>query len=194
MLRDADLYPDPDAFVPERFLTDAEPAPSTSPVFSTTSTANTATTSWDASANKNKLRDPRHYVFGFGRRRCPGAHLIEESLWIVMATMVATLDISAPPDKIIAVGIRNAEPDLLKMGGGAHDGRSAAVELGVTFDNAVFRCVWCSLLLSPRFDVLFLTCGAHGLYRTPSAFACEIRPRSPQALKALMQATDSLGV
>ena len=91
MLRDEELYPNADAFRPERFLAAADPA-------------------------TEKRRDPRNYVFGFGRRRCPGLHLIEESLWIVMATMVATLDMRK------AVGA---------------DGK--AIEPDVTFDNAVFR-------------------------------------------------------
>jgi len=37
--------------------------------------------------------DPRNYVFGAGRRRCPGIHLIESGLWLVIARIVATLDI-----------------------------------------------------------------------------------------------------
>ena len=65
-----------------------------------------------------KKRNPRNYVFGFGRRVCPGAHLIEESLWVVMATMVATLDLDWTRDE-----------------------RGKVVKQKVTFDNAVFRYV-----------------------------------------------------
>lgn len=100
MLRDEKLYPDAHSFVPERYLAEADEA-------------------------TTKLRDPRHYVFGFGRRRCPGQHLIEESFWIVIATMVATLDIS----KAVDVDGKVIEPD-------------------VTFDNAVFRCVFLCLIIS----------------------------------------------
>jgi len=32
-------------------------------------------------------------VFGGGRRRCPGTHLIDWGLWLVIARIVATLDI-----------------------------------------------------------------------------------------------------
>ncbi|EED79205.1 predicted protein [Postia placenta Mad-698-R] len=91
MVRNPALFPDPDAFVPERYLAPAD----------------------EATARR---RDPRNYVFGFGRRRCPGMHLIEQSLWIVMASMVATLDISK-----------------------ARDAAGRAVEPEVVFDNAVFR-------------------------------------------------------
>ncbi|KAF9802749.1 hypothetical protein IEO21_09825 [Rhodonia placenta] len=91
MVRNPTLFPDPDAFVPERYLAPAD----------------------EAAARR---RDPRNYVFGFGRRRCPGMHLIEQSLWIVMASMVATLDISK-----------------------ARDAAGCEVEPEVQFDNPVFR-------------------------------------------------------
>lgn len=50
--------------------------------------------------------------------RCPGLHLIEESLWIVMATMLATTDLSK-----------------------AVDAEGKTVEPDVTFDNSVFQYV-----------------------------------------------------
>jgi len=91
MVRNPEVYPEPEAFRPERFLAPAdEPAA--------------------------RRRDPRNYVFGFGRRRCPGVHLIEQSLWIVMACMVATLDIAK-----------------------ALDDTGAVVEPEIVFDNSVFR-------------------------------------------------------
>lgn len=66
--RDETVYPEPNAFKPERFLV---------PVDSET----------------KKRMDPRNYVFGAGRRRCPGTHLVEAGLWLVIARVVATLDI-----------------------------------------------------------------------------------------------------
>ncbi|KAJ6571651.1 cytochrome P450 [Mycena capillaripes] len=39
---------------------------------------------------------PRNYVFRFGCRRCPGADLVESSIWLLLVTMMATLDISKP--------------------------------------------------------------------------------------------------
>jgi len=66
--RDETVYPDPNSFKPERFL---EPV----------------------DAETKKRLDPRNYVFGAGRRKCPGIHLIEAGLWLVIARIVATLDV-----------------------------------------------------------------------------------------------------
>jgi len=65
--RDETAYPDPGSFKPERFL--------------------------DLDAETKKRLDPRNYVFGAGRRRCPGIHLIDSGLWLVIARIIATLDI-----------------------------------------------------------------------------------------------------
>ncbi|KAG5730241.1 O-methylsterigmatocystin oxidoreductase [Termitomyces sp. T112] len=37
--------------------------------------------------------DPRELVFGFGRRICPGRHFAESSIWIMMANIIAMLDV-----------------------------------------------------------------------------------------------------
>lgn len=68
MSRDPAAYPDPELFDPTRFL-GPTPAP-----------------------------DPRAYVFGFGRRRCPGAHLIEDSLWLLLAGLLHTFAIMPERD------------------------------------------------------------------------------------------------
>lgn len=66
--RDQTVYPEPNSFKPERFL---EPTDS----------------------ETKKRLDPRNYVFGAGRRKCPGIHLVEAGLWLVIVRIVATLDI-----------------------------------------------------------------------------------------------------
>ncbi|EMD36507.1 hypothetical protein CERSUDRAFT_115561 [Gelatoporia subvermispora B] len=91
MLHDEALFPDANAFRPERYM---EPADELT----------------------TKRRDPRNYVFGFGRRRCPGSHLIEQSLWIVMASMLSAFDI-----------------------GKAKDAHGNVIEPVVAFNNSVFR-------------------------------------------------------
>jgi len=105
MLRDPEVFPDPERFDPERYLekVDKETA---------------------------RQRDPRVFVFGFGRRRCPGAHLVESSVWLMLATMLATLDIEKPRDK---------------------DGKD--IELEVKFENSVFRTAnHFAVILRPRSD------------------------------------------
>jgi hypothetical protein len=100
MLRDEQLYPNPSKFDPERFMEEVD----------------------DETRRK---RDPRSYIFGFGRRyvlfffvfsftakslssflfknscirSCPGSYLVESSIWLLVVCMIATLDISKPKDE-----------------------------------------------------------------------------------------------
>ncbi|KAI0635121.1 cytochrome P450 [Trametes polyzona] len=74
MTRNPAVFPNPDAFDPERYFEDMD-------------------------EETAKLRDPRNYVFGFGRRRCPGAWLIDSSLWIALASILASFDIRKAVDE-----------------------------------------------------------------------------------------------
>ncbi|KAJ7142219.1 cytochrome P450 [Mycena epipterygia] len=67
ILQDEDMYPDPSAFKPERFLRDDKPNPD--------------------------VRDPQA-VFGFGRRICPGRHMAMESVWITIVSILSVFDIT----------------------------------------------------------------------------------------------------
>lgn len=69
--RDQDSGIDPEAFAPERFL--------------------------DTHVKKTAI-DPYSYVFGFGRRMCPGRFLADNSVFILVTSMVATVRISKPKD------------------------------------------------------------------------------------------------
>ncbi|KAM5545117.1 hypothetical protein V8D89_001228 [Ganoderma adspersum] len=69
MSRNPDEYPDPECFRPERFLRDNPP------------------------------RDPADYVFGFGRRICPGRHFSMASAFIYVASILHVFDIQPPLDE-----------------------------------------------------------------------------------------------
>jgi cytochrome P450 len=68
ILHNPEDYPDPETFKPERYLTstgDIDPS----------------------------VRDPRTACFGFGRRMCPGRHLADASLFAMVSTLLATVDV-----------------------------------------------------------------------------------------------------
>jgi cytochrome P450 len=111
MLRNEKVYPDPHTFRPERFLEPVTP-------------------------EMERKRNPKNYVFGFGRRsvfrfykfisreailtlhdrQCPGLDLAHSSVWLLIASVLATLDI-------------------LK----AVDEHGKIIEPVVQFDNPIFR-------------------------------------------------------
>ncbi|KAI8970552.1 cytochrome P450 [Trametes punicea] len=115
MTRDPEVFSNPEDFVPERYLEKS------------------------ADAATARRRDPRNYVFGFGRRKCPGASLVENSLWAAIACMLATFDFRKATDT--AGNVVEPEPE---------------------YDNASFRL--------------------------PTAFPCEIRPRSGRTLQLVHEA------
>ncbi|KAG2126531.1 cytochrome P450 [Suillus clintonianus] len=69
--RDEKRYPDASRFVPERFLD-----------------VNGALTG----------DDPAGYIFGLGRRACPGRYSGDASVWSAIVTMLATVDFSSAKD------------------------------------------------------------------------------------------------
>ncbi|KIK01617.1 hypothetical protein K443DRAFT_678273 [Laccaria amethystina LaAM-08-1] len=113
IMHDEEIYPDSYTFNPDRFLTKVD-------------------------ADTERKRNPRNYVFGFGRRLCPGRHLVDSSLWLLIACMIATLDISK-----------------------AVDDQGNTIEPEVQFENPIFR--------------------------SPSKFPCDFRPRSEKALALIKQ-------
>ncbi|KAG6827500.1 hypothetical protein H0H92_011520 [Tricholoma furcatifolium] len=73
ILHDEELYPDPESFKPERFL------------------------GLDPKAAK-KL-DPTNYVYGFGRRRCPGNHFAHFAVWFSMVGLLSAFTITPDVDE-----------------------------------------------------------------------------------------------
>ncbi|KAI8143828.1 cytochrome P450 [Fennellomyces sp. T-0311] len=75
MHRDPSRYPDPDKFMPERFMHETKPMAAT------------------AAGNYEK-RD--QFTFGWGRRQCPGIYLAETQLFVTLTAVLArcTLEIA----------------------------------------------------------------------------------------------------
>ncbi|EJD42933.1 PAH-inducible cytochrome P450 monooxygenase PC-PAH 3 [Auricularia subglabra TFB-10046 SS5] len=74
ILRDENLYNDPDEFEPERYI------------------------SPDGRLDFSRAPDPRTIMFGFGRRICPGRHFADDSMWLTVATVLACFNISPAKD------------------------------------------------------------------------------------------------
>ncbi|KAF5354017.1 hypothetical protein D9756_007058 [Leucocoprinus leucothites] len=73
ILHDSEIYKDPLAYNPERFLKDGKIDP--------------------------KVQDPTVASFGFGRRICPGRYFAENSIFILISHLLAVYDIRPGLDK-----------------------------------------------------------------------------------------------
>jgi hypothetical protein len=93
ILHDAEKYPDPSAFSPERYLTRQSDG------------------SWQL---REDVVDPRKYAFGFGRRVCPGKSVAEQGLFASLTTVIHTLNIMRVKDS----DGREVNPDA-RMSSGA---------------------------------------------------------------------------
>ena len=85
--REEGVYEEPERFWPERFLGGEEAGSerrSASPV------------EGEGATGKKPERDVKDYVFGFGRRVCPGKELADSSLFLFASMCIAALDIQSP--------------------------------------------------------------------------------------------------
>jgi cytochrome P450 len=73
ILHNVDDYPEPERFMPERYLT---PEGTLNP----------------------SVRDPRTICYGSGRRVCPGRYVADATLFMTVATLLATVDIVRAKD------------------------------------------------------------------------------------------------
>ncbi|KAG8779934.1 hypothetical protein FRC12_023683 [Ceratobasidium sp. 428] len=85
ILHDPALYPSPHVFLPQRHL-EPNPAP-----------------------------NPLRYVFGFGRRICPGVHLAADQPWLAMAGILSTFNIA--PGKMLKEAAQTKPWDMFEFNG-----------------------------------------------------------------------------
>ncbi|PCH44308.1 cytochrome P450 [Wolfiporia cocos MD-104 SS10] len=71
-IQNTELYADPQEFRPERFLSMSE--------------------------SDMELSDPSNYIFGFGRRICPGRQFADASIWLALSNLIATMNVSKARD------------------------------------------------------------------------------------------------
>ncbi|KAK7462248.1 hypothetical protein VKT23_007851 [Stygiomarasmius scandens] len=74
LTHDPEVYPDPFAYKPERFLNS------------------------DGTLNP-EVPDPKNFTFGFGRRICPARYMAWSSLWITVASVLSVFDIMPSLDQ-----------------------------------------------------------------------------------------------
>lgn len=87
ILHNPQTYQDPYLFRPERYL------------------------------QKKPEPDPRKYIFGFGRRVCPGIHIAYDSTFINCAGLISVFDFEASPELLAdvkTVGGRGS-PEMWKL-------------------------------------------------------------------------------
>lgn len=69
-MHDPEVYEDPESYRPERFLKDGQLDPT--------------------------VRDPSAFIFGYGRRVCPGRYYAENGLFINIASLLHVFDLTPP--------------------------------------------------------------------------------------------------
>jgi cytochrome P450 len=85
---DSELYPNPDVFEPDRFKNHHLDAA--------------------ASATHPDYLQRDHFNYGFGRRLCPGIHIAEQSLFIVISRVLWGFDIRMKPGQTLDMSSKSS--------------------------------------------------------------------------------------
>ncbi|KAI0693303.1 cytochrome P450 [Cerioporus squamosus] len=72
-MHDPEVYAEPHLFLPDRFMRDGKLDPD--------------------------VRDPEDFVFGYGRRKCPGKEFAEAAMFAIIAMVLHVFDITPPLDE-----------------------------------------------------------------------------------------------
>jgi cytochrome P450 len=100
ILHDPEEYHNPEMFDPERFLV------------CNTSVADNGMPTRTFEPNPS-VRDPRTAAFGFGRRICPGIHLADASLFAMISTILATVDVVRAKKRRSGTNLRGEEEEIV---------------------------------------------------------------------------------
>ncbi|THU94381.1 cytochrome P450 [Dendrothele bispora CBS 962.96] len=194
VMRSEELFDRPDEFRPERYLLSPEETALLSTPAST-SDDETTKTARENLLKQRKIRDPRTWVFGFGRRQCPGRNLVEDSIWLVLVCLMASMNITRPlsengeselkgfwPSTVASSSSSSSEkserPLPAYMANGARLGAGEDLYALTSSSSNTFKGQG---KVSPlgtvegiRFD--------NSVFRQPTTFRVDIRPRSEAAL------------
>jgi cytochrome P450 len=117
ILRSKELFGnDVDEFRPERYLLSAREED----ILYGSQSNRSEEEEYENVRRERKKRDPRTYVFGFGRRQCPGQNLVESSIWLLTAALLSVVDVRRP----------SIEDE---------DGKEKVVKEEPDFNNSIFR-------------------------------------------------------
>ncbi|KAF8504862.1 cytochrome P450-like protein [Russula emetica] len=72
ILHDPEVYPDPEEFKPERFINE------------------------DGSVRDDPILS---FVFGYGKRICPGRHFVDATIFIVISSMISVFNVTKAKDE-----------------------------------------------------------------------------------------------